>query len=131
MKKLSMWTVVTAAVIVGMVTGVGAGLARDRWSSDGDREASFATAEIAVPNRFPDGSDINPREFLDLADAEGGAAALESFVSSGFGVGGPDPDFLRARLRGFGMEVSDDATTEEMLEMLAGAAETIFPAPVD
>jgi hypothetical protein len=29
------------------------------------------------------------------------------------------------------MEVSDDATTEDMLEMLANAAETIFPAPAE
>jgi hypothetical protein len=27
--------------------------------------------------------------------------------------------------------VSDDATTEDMLEMLANAAETIFPAPAE
>ena len=129
MIKLSISAVVMAAAIIGVVIGVGAGFAQDRWFSDGGREASFATADIAVPNRFPDGSDINPREFLDLADAEGGAAALESFISSGFGAGGPDPDFLRARLRGFGMEVSDDATTEDMLEMLADTADAIFPAP--
>jgi hypothetical protein len=127
--KLSMSAVVVAAVITGVVIGVGAGFTREHWFGGGNQESPPITAEIAVPNRFPDGSGINPGDFIDLAEAEGGAAALESFISSGFGAGGPDPDSLRARLRGFGMEVSDDATTEDMLEMLANAAETIFPAP--
>ena len=118
-----------SAVISGLVVGVSAGFAWDGWIDDGDQETSITAGQFTPPNGFPGGSNLNPADFIGLANAEGGAAALESFISSGFGAGGPDPDFLRERLRGFGIQVDDDATTAEMLEMLATTAEAIFPAP--
>ena len=127
MTRMSMKTVLVAAVISGMVVGVGAGFAGDRWLGDGGQENSISSGQF-VP---ADGGNINPGDFLDLAEAEGGGAALESFIGSQFGVGGPDPELLRERLSGFGMQVPEDATTQEMLEMIANAAESIFPAPVE
>lgn len=126
-----MRTVLVSAVISGLVVGVSVGFAWDGWIDDGGQETSITPGNFTPPNGFPGGGNLNPADFIGLANAEGGAAALESFISSGFGAGGPDPDFLRERLRGFGIQVDDDATTAEMLEMVANTAETIFPAPVE
>lgn len=129
MIKISMRTVLVAAVISGLVVGVSAGFAQDRWFGDEDSSAPVTAGQFTAPDGFPGGVNINPGDFIDLANAEGGGAALESFIGSQFGAGGPDPDFLRERLSGFGMQVPEGATTAEMLEMLATAAESIFPAP--
>jgi len=129
MAELSLRTVVMAAVITGLVIGVGAGFAQDRWSGVDGPAATATAVQPASRGDFQGEGNLDPADFIGLADAEGGAAALESFISSGFGAGGPDPDFLRARIRQFGIQVSDDATTEEMLEMLASRAEELFPAP--
>ena len=118
-----------SAVISGLVVGVSAGFAWDGWIDDGDQETSITAGNFTPPNGFPGGGNLNPADFIGLANAEGGAAALESFISSGFGAGGPDPDFLRERLSRFGMDIPEGATTVEMLEMLAANAEAIFPAP--
>lgn len=130
-KKISLTTVVVAALISGLIIGVSAGVVQDRWFGDEDQETSITAGQFAAPGGFQGGVNINPGDFIDLANAEGGGAALESFIGSQFGAGGPDPDFLRERLSGFGMQIPEGATTAEMLEMLATAAESIFPAPVE
>lgn len=125
-----MRTVLVAAVVSGLVIGVGAGLARDRWFTD-EVSITYITDSQFVPPQaeFPGAGSINPADFLDLAEAEGGAAALELFIGAAFGAGGPDPEVLRERLSGFGIEFDEGATTAEMLEALAIGAEAIFPAP--
>ncbi|MCH7971756.1 MAG: hypothetical protein IH960_12065 [Chloroflexi bacterium] len=126
---MSLKTILTSAVVTGLVVGAGGGFAQDRWFGDEDSSAPVTAGQFTAPDGFPGGANINPGDFIDLAEAEGGGAALESFIGSQFGAGGPDPDFLRERLSGFGMQVPEGATTAEMLEMLATAAESIFPAP--
>ena len=118
-----------AALISGLIIGVSAGVVQDRWFGDEDQETSITAGQFVAPDRFQGGVNINPGDLIDLAEAEGGAAALESFIGSQFGTGGPDPELLRERLNGFGLEIPEGATTAEMLEMLATAAESIFPAP--
>ena len=129
MKDMSLKTVLTSAVVTGLVVGVSAGFAGDRWLGDEDSSAPVTASQFTSPDGFQGGVNINPGDLIDLAEAEGGAAALESFIGSQFGTGGPDPELLRERLNGFGLEIPEGATTAEMLEMLATAAESIFPAP--
>ncbi len=129
--KMSMRIVFASAVICGLFIGIAAGFVQNRWPGDEDSAVSGQPIQFPTPTGFPAGNNLDPGDFIDLAEAEGGAAALESFISSGFGVGGPDPDFLRERLTGFGMQIPEGATTKEMLEMLAAEAEAFFPAPVE
>ena len=77
-----------AALISGLIIGVTAGVVQDRWLGDEDQETSIAAGQFVAPDRFQGGVNINPGDFIDLANAEGGAPHSKALLVRSLAQGG-------------------------------------------
>lgn len=119
MNKLSIKNMVIFAVVLGVIVGVGAGLAK---SSIDNSPVAVADESTAEPERInPFGADHELGQIAGeheqtwlIERALGGSQFSHSGSSS-------DPAFLRSRLEAQGIDVPEGATTDELRELLSGS----------
>lgn len=112
MGKLSIKNMVILAVVIGVIAGLGAGLAKSAVDNspvavaDGSDQGDFSTAEWGLTGE-------HSTEWL-LEGALGGFQNLHSGSSN-------DPDTLRSLLEDAGIEVPEGASTHDLRNLLAGS----------